>query len=322
MSRRTHHHHEPKPKPVPMGKSDFGLAKLGAARFDLRDPYYVAVSLSWPGFTVAMLACWLAINLLFAVLYHLSPGDIANTAAGSFSDAFFFSIETLATVGYGVMAPASLYGHIVSTVEIVIGMAFTAIFTGLLFVRFSRPKAKIMWANDAVISIRNGRPTLMLRVVSGRVTMMSNATARLFVLLAEHTAESQFLRRVHELRLQQSHLPLFVMPWMLMHVIEEDSPLHGHNAETLADATARLFATLEVRDHALNAQVQDLKDYPVDKIQFGMHFADMITLHEGGGATADLSRISLLESDNGEAPLDQTQISLLEDEGQQTTTGP
>jgi inward rectifier potassium channel len=312
MSNRTHHH-EPKPKRIPMGKSDFGLAKLGAARFDLRDPYHLAVSVSWPRFILAMLIWWLAINLLFAVLYHLSPGAVANTAPNSFSDVFFFSIETLATVGYGVMAPASLYGHIVSAAEIVTGMAFTAIFTGLLFVRFSRPKAKILWADDVVVTTRNGQPTLMLRVVSGRVTMMSNATARLFVLLAEQTAEGDFFRRIHELRLQQSHLPLFVMPWMLMHVIDERSPLHDQNAGTAVDGLARLFATIEVRDHALNALVQDMKDYRVEKIQYGMHFADMVTLHEGGGATADLSRISLLEPDNVAAPPDRTQVSLLED---------
>jgi inward rectifier potassium channel len=134
--------HRRDPKPIPIGRAEFGLSKLGASRFDLRDPYHLAVSLSWPGFAVAMLSCWLVINLVFALLYWLRPGDVANIAPDSFADVFFFSIETLATVGYGVMAPATLYGHIVSAAEIVTGMAFTAIFTGLLFVRFSRPKAK------------------------------------------------------------------------------------------------------------------------------------------------------------------------------------
>ena len=201
MSNRTH---QRKPKPVPIGRQEMGLSALGAQRFDLRDPYHLAVSLSWPAFTVAMLACWLAINLVFASLYWLRPGDVANTVPGSFSDVIFFSIETLATVGYGVMAPATLYGHIVSAVEIVTGMAFTAIVTGLLFVRFSRPKAKIVWADGVVVTTHNGRPTLMLRVVNGRVTTMSSATARLFVLLAEQTAEGTTIRRVHELRLSRT----------------------------------------------------------------------------------------------------------------------
>jgi hypothetical protein len=123
-----------------------------------------------------MLAGWLAINVVFALLYNLGPGNVTNTTPGSFSDLFFFSIETLATVGYGVMAPATLYGHIISAVEIVTGMAFTAIVTGLLFVRFSRPKAKILAAEDAVVTMHNERPTLMLRIINGRVSIMTNAS--------------------------------------------------------------------------------------------------------------------------------------------------
>jgi inward rectifier potassium channel len=296
-SRKFHH----QPRPIPIGRKEFGLSKVGAPRFDLRDPYHLAVSLPWFGFILAMLACWLAINLVFALLYLLSPGAVANTAPGSFADVFFFSIETLATVGYGVMAPATLYGHIVSAAEIVTGMTFTAIVTGLLFVRFSRPKAKIAYAADAVVSMHNGRPTLMLRLVNARVTIMSNATARLFVLLEELTPEGMSLRSIHELRLRQAHLPMFIMPWTVIHAIDETSPLHGHDTETLAAAHARLFLTLEARDHALSALVQDIKDYPVEHIRFGMRFADMVSRGEGGQSTVDLSRVSLLEPDSENA---------------------
>lgn len=289
--------HRRQPKPIPFGRPEFGLSKTGLRRFDLRDPYHLAVSLSWSGFVVAMVGSWLAINLVFASLYVLGPGDIANAAPGSFTDSFFFSIETLATVGYGVMASATLYGHIVSALEIVTGMAFTAIFTGLLFVRFSRPKAKIIYADDAVVTVHNGRPALMPRVVNGRVTLMSNATARLFVLLAERTAEGIFFRRIHDLRLQQSHLPLFVMPWTLIHPIDDVSPLFGHTADTLAEADCRLFLAVEARDHALAALVLDFKDYPAEHIRFGMRFAATVSLDDAGRATADLSRISLLEPD-------------------------
>lgn len=296
MSNRKHH--QPA-KAIPIGGQEFGLSKLGVARFDLRDPYHVAVSLSWPAFTVAMLICWLAINLIFALLYVVQPGDVANAKAGSFADVFFFSTETLATVGYGVMAPTTLYGHIISAAEIVTGMAFTAIFTGLLFVRFSRPKAKIICAEDAVVTMHNGLTSLMIRIVNGRVTVMSNANVRLYVLMAELTAEGSFFRRIHDLRVQQSQLPMFVMPWTLIHVIDETSPLHGHNLETLSEARARLFLTVEAFDHALSSQVQDVKDYAVEHIQFGMRFADMVIVDNAGGATADLSRISRLESDDG-----------------------
>jgi inward rectifier potassium channel len=286
-----------KPKPIPIGRAEFGLWKLGAQRFDLRDPYHLAVSLRWPHFAVVLIGVWLAINVVFALLYLLSPGDVASARPGSFTDVFFFSIETLATVGYGVMAPATLYGHIVSSAEIVTGMAFTAIVTGLLFVRFSRPKAKILYADDAVVTTHNGKPTLMLRLANARTSIMTGANARVFTLLVETTTEGTTFRRVHDLLLLQSYLPVFLMPWTLIHVIDESSPLHGYDAESLAAADARIFMTLEARDQALAALVQDLKSYPAAHIRFGMHFADTVTFDESGTVTADLSRISLLEPD-------------------------
>ena len=270
---------------------------LGIRRFDFRDPYHITVSLSWPSFILAMVGCWLTINLVFALLYVLSPGDVVNARPGSFSDVFFFSIETLATVGYGVMAPATLYGHIVSATEIVTGTAFTAIVTGLLFVRFSRAKAKILYADNPVITTRNGRPTLMLRFVNGRRSIMTSANARMFALLEERTAEGEYFRRIHDLQLVQSHLPVFVMPWTLLHVIDETSPLHGLDADSLVAAGVRIFLTVEARDQALAALVQDVKNYPAAAIRFGMHFAEAVTLDETGSATADLSRISLLQPD-------------------------
>lgn len=278
-------------------RGSVGMAKIGAARFDYRDPYHAAVSLSWPAFVVALVLAWLVINLVFASVYVVSPGDVANARPGSFSDVFFFSIETLATVGYGVMAPNSLYGHIVSAAEIVTGTAFTAIVTGLLFVRFSRPKAKILFSEQAVITTYNGQPTLMLRLVNGRLTAMTSANVRLFILLSERTAEGESYRRIHDLVLMQSHLPLFIMPWTLMHRIDEASPFHGCDAATLPDMDIRLFLTVEAHDSALATVVQDMKDYSASQIRFGMRFANSINIDEAGNITADLSRVSLLESD-------------------------
>jgi inward rectifier potassium channel len=285
-------------KSLPIGRAEFGLSQRGMPRFDLRDPYRLAISMSWPVFAVAMLGLWLTLNLGFALLYVLSPGAIANVRPGSFSDAFFFSVETLATVGYGVMAPATPYGHIVSAAEVVIGMAFTAILTGLLFVRFSRPKAKMVYANDAVIGTRDGRPALMLRLASGRLTLLSNVHVRLLALLPEHTADGTEVRGIHELALQQSRLPVLVMPWTLVHVINGTSPLHGFDAEALIRADAWLFLGIEARDHVLGAMVQDTKDYPASRIRFGMRFAEAVMLDEAGRTMADLSRLSRLEPDD------------------------
>ncbi len=283
------------PRPIPVQRGRFGVSNMGAARFDWHDPYHLAVSLPWPVFVGVLVGCWLAINLLFAMLYALGPGDIANARPGDFADAFFFSVETLATVGYGVMAPVTTYGHIISATEIVSGTAFTAIVTGLLFVRFSRPKARIVYADDAVIHTHNAQRTLMVRAAHGRLTLMTSASARLFALIAERTKEGSYLRRIHDLTLTQSQLPLFVVPWILMHVIDEDSPLHGLDAEVLLQSDVRLFLTIEAQDQALGATVHDIKYYESAHIRSGMRYVDAVTFDDEGRATVDLSRISLIE---------------------------
>jgi inward rectifier potassium channel len=276
---------------------DINLTKIGARRFDPRDPYHFAVGLSWPAFAIGFVALWLAINLVFSLLYLADPGGVANARPGAFGDVFFFSIETLATVGYGVMAPSSTYAHVVSALEILTGTAFTAIVTGLMFVRFSRPKARILFATHAVVTRHNGHPTLMIRLVNARATPMTAANVRLFALVAETTDEGHFLRRIHDMPLEQPFLPFFVMPWTVMHRIDEDSPLHGHDAESLQGTSLRLFLTIEAMDTVLSANVQDIKDYGPDTLRFGMRYADSIRVTDGASAVADLSRLSLLEPD-------------------------
>jgi inward rectifier potassium channel len=128
----------------------FEFKKLGISRFDVRDPYHFAVALTWPGYLLALFALYLSVNLVFAALFWLVPGSVANARPGKFADALFFSIETIGTVGYGDMHPATLYGHAVASGEIVCGLAFTAILTGLTFVRFSRPRAKLVFAANPV----------------------------------------------------------------------------------------------------------------------------------------------------------------------------
>jgi inward rectifier potassium channel len=275
----------------------FELNKKGASRYDWRDPYHVMVTLTWPWFFAALVLADLLINLVFALLYMIEPGSVAKARPGDFGDHFFFSLETLATVGYGEMAPATLYGHIISATEILCGMALIAIMTGLTFVRFSRPQAKFLFADTAVITPFNGRRTLMIRIGNGRVTTMTDAVARLGVLLSERTQEGQFYRRIHDLKLLRHRLPLFGLTWTLMHEIDEDSPLHGCDAAWIATAEARLFMSVEARDQALMARVSDIRDYGPEAIRFGVRYADAVT-SQGGRTFADLTLISATEPDS------------------------
>jgi hypothetical protein len=189
---------EPSEKVARVRLGSYEFKKKGISRFDLRDPYHLAVALTWPQFLAALLALYLSVNIVFATLFWLAPGSVANTRPGSLGDAFFFSIETLATVGYGEMYPATPYGRVVAATEIVCGLAFTAILTGLAFVRFSRPRARLVFAANPVVAMHNGKPTLMVRIGNGRAAGLSDAKAQLNVLLSETSAEGNLFHRAQE----------------------------------------------------------------------------------------------------------------------------
>ena len=146
----------------------FEFVKLNAKKFDWRDTYHFILTLSWPGFAGLIFGIYLLINLVFAALYVVNVHAVAEMPPGSLLYAFFFSVETLATVGYGHMYPDSLYGHVISTLEFIVGMFRLAVITGLIFVRFSRPTARIHFSKVAVIAPFDGVPNLMIRVANLR----------------------------------------------------------------------------------------------------------------------------------------------------------
>jgi len=299
-SHRSRSERAPRERVARVRLGAYEFKKKGVSRFDLRDPYHLAIALTWPQFLAALLALDLGANLVFAALFWLVPGSIANARDGSFLDAFFFSIETLATVGYGEMYPATAYGHAVAAVEIVCGLAFTAILTGLTFVRFSRPKAKLVFAANPVVAMHNGKPTLMLRAGNGRAGVLADASAKLNVLLTDRTTEGTLFRRAQELRLERTHLPIFPLSWTLMHVLDERSPLFGYDARRAVEADAQIFVTIEARDPTLATIVHELRTYAPDTIRFGMRYCDAVTSGEDRVAVVDLTRIGEIEPDIGE----------------------
>jgi inward rectifier potassium channel len=280
----------------------YTLTARGIAHADWRDSYHLVIALSWPRFILLVASVHIAINVGFALLYLAQPGTIANAHPGSFADAFFFSVETSATVGYGEMYPATLYGHVVSTAEIFIGVAFTALATGLLFVRFARPKARILYAANPVIARHAGCPTLMIRFANGRRGLLYDAAAHLSLLLTIHGENGERFRQVYELRLTRSRLPIFTLTWTLMHRIDDVSPLKGYDAARLIEEDALLLLGVEARDITVSAGVIDTKSYGPKEIRFEMRYADLMSFDRAGHPTADLSALSRLEPDIGPEP--------------------
>ena len=285
-------------KPVAVRLGDDELIKIGAHRYDWHNPYHFALTISWRSFFALMAAIDITVNVIFALIFLAGDDPIVNAHRGSVMDAFFFSVETFSTVGYGVMSPNTFYAHVVATADILCGVTFTALFTGLIFVRFSKPRAHMVYADHPVVATHNGKPTLMIRFASATVSMMTGAMARLNVLLLRPSAEGRTYRQAMELPLVRSFIPVLMLSWTLMHEVNEDSPLHGMTADDLIEADARLFLTIEARDHALGALVVDVKTYAAEDVLFGVAYQDIID-YRRGRTQVDLRRISNVEPDSG-----------------------
>src|ERR1700731_2490327 len=171
------------------------------------DVSHRCMTASWPSFIGGAVLVFIAFNAVFAVFYWIGNQPISNVPAGDFIDYLYFSIETLSTAGYGDMHPQTHYGHFIAAVELFTGIFSMSLMTGLIFARFSRPRARLLFANNPVISIHEGQPTLMVRLANERHNIISNATARLWLFKNEKSLEGQPLRRFSELSLLKNEHP-------------------------------------------------------------------------------------------------------------------
>jgi inward rectifier potassium channel len=264
--------------------------KLNARKYDWRDIYHLILTLSWPQFAGMVLGIYLCINLMFGTLYLLGGNCIAELTPGSFTDVFFFSVETLATVGYGHAYPANLYGHSVATLEILVGLFGLAVLTGLIFVRFSRPTARIKFSEVAVVAPFNGTPTLMFRLANLRHHAMVEAEFRLLFMRSELTTEGEDIRRFYPLRLEFDHLISFPAALTLRHAIDETSPLHGLTAEDLKLTDSRMLISIVCVDPVIQAPVQSQTEYVYEQIAWNRRFAEIYTEDAFGRYTVDYSK--------------------------------
>jgi len=263
--------------------------KLHARMWELRDAYHWMLTLRWPQFSLFVLGVYLTINLAFGVAYYLRPNCIAEMAPGSWEDAFFFSVETLATVGYGHMYPATTYGHLVATAEIMTGMFGLAIITGLIFIRFSRPIARVVFSKGLVLAPFDGQPALMWRVANLRDEAMAEAEFRIILMRSEPTREGESFRRFYPLKLQFDRLILFPAVLTVRHIIDEDSPLHGRTLADLEREDSRFTASVVCIDTVIPASVQSHHAYTWRDIRENHRFAEVYRFIAENSVTVDYS---------------------------------
>jgi inward rectifier potassium channel len=261
------------------------------------DAYHDILTLSWPKFFLVIISAYLAVNLLFALAFFAVPGAVANARPGSFLDVFFFSIETLATVGYGFMNPGNTYGHVVASTEILLGMLGVAVATGLFFARFSRPTARILFSDAVVITGFNGVPTLMLRTANERDNLILEASVHLSLVQRERSQEGQYFSRIYDLKLERERTSVFALTWTVMHKIDASSPLYGKTHEQLLRDQVVLTAAIAGVDDTLHDDVHARRSYGAEQLHFGKRFVDIIYDGADGGRVVDLSRFHEIQAD-------------------------
>jgi inward rectifier potassium channel len=255
------------------------------------DLYFNAMTISWPRFVATLALAFVALNFIFAVIYDLGEAPIANAREGTLADLFFFSVETTSTVGYGDMHPQTIYGHIVATAENFTGLLLLAVMTGLVFARFSRPRARIIFAKYPVVTKHNGVTTLVFRMANARSNFITEATAKLWVLRPTVTEEGKRLIGFEQMQLLRSENPTFALSWTLFHPVDERSPLIGQNEDTLA-ASQMNFAVSVVGFDEASGQIVRARDvFAAQDLRFGYEYVDFVWVDDQGLRHIDYAKI-------------------------------
>lgn len=253
----------------------FHIEGVNAWHFFWRDPYHLLLTIPWTVFLIIIAAFYVANNVVFAWLYMAGGDCIANAKTGSFLDAFFFSVQTLATIGYGAMYPKTVYANTIVTIEAMVGMVGVAVLTGLSFARFSKPTARVVFSRVAVITPYDGVPSLIFRTANKRRNMIIEAQMQVYLMRDEVTIEGQFIRRIHELQLVRHRSPSFTLTWAAMHPINESSPLYGVTAESLVQTHTILVVSLSGIDETVAQVVHARHTYAAQDILWNNRFVDI-----------------------------------------------
>jgi inward rectifier potassium channel len=258
----------------------FNVARSGLGVLESLAPYHELLTTSWAGFLGLVAALYLVVNLVFAVAYLACGPDAllgsgAEMLGGRFSRAFFFSIQTFATIGYGQIAPNGLAANMVVTVEALVGLMFQALATGLLFARFARPTASILFSHHSVIAPYSAGHALMFRIVNRRRNEIIQLEAQVLFSSLEPDQRGGTVRRYTPLPLERNKVTFFPLSWTVVHPIDEASPLAGKTRKDLERTQAEILVLLSGIDETFEQTVHARSSYRAGEIVWNARFKSM-----------------------------------------------
>ena len=255
------------------------------------DFYHNAMTVNWPTFFGSLAAAFVMLNFVFALVYSLGADPIANARPGSLADLFFFSVETTSTVGYGDMHPQTIYGHLMATSENFTGMVLLAVMTGLTFARFSRPRARIVFARNPVLVDHQGVPTLTVRLANAREAFIAEATAKMWALRPTLTAEGRRFVGFEPMRLIKSENPALALSWTLFHPIDADSPIYGVGLDDLLAGETNFIVSITGFDETTAQPVRTRYTFTAQDVRPHQEFVDIVRIDEHGERHVDYAKI-------------------------------
>jgi len=270
----------------------FNVERRGLPFWSSFSPYHSLLTMPWGRFLLLGVGWYLVANSLFALAYMAcGPEALVSTAPGiernPFLRAFFFSVETLSTIGYGNVVPTGIAANIVVTVESLTGLMGFAIVTGLLFARLSRPTARVLFSSHAVVAPYRDIKALEFRVANARSNELIEISAKVMLSRFEDV-DGVRTRRYYPLVLERDRVVFLPLTWTVVHPIDEQSPLQGETPESLRRSQAEVLVLLSAFDETFSATVQTRTSYTLDEVKFGARFANAFML----GAAEDFANNS------------------------------
>ena len=262
---------------------------VGGRRGGVADLYHVVLRLPIWVLLAGLAGVYVGLNLIFAGLYLLDPHGISHVAPGDFTDAFFFSVQTISTVGYGALTPVSRYANMVVTLECFINLVLLAVTTGVIFARVSKPTARVLFSKIATVTQFDGAPTLMFRAINERSNRILEAEVTMNLTREIRTQEGRIWRRFHDLAVTRGRSPLFALSWTIMHVVD-DSPLHGATPESLREQEAQIIVVISGVDDTFAQRIHARYTYNAEDILWGKEFEDVLRVESDGRWVLDYRR--------------------------------